>query len=226
MASAVGFHGKTPMSVQDPLETKVRDLAEKLNRRRRTASETSEKVLEERSAFFDRLALLSAGALTFSVTLFTSFSSKNPKGIFSLRAAWICLLTALTACLVRNLTHQHYRFSHVVAERAKAEVRYIDVDDEVISTKPVAYSDSSEPFDKQREIQINRSNRVIWQQELEKWETQRERHWKLVRICEWVAAISMSVGFVLLIVFATVNTNSRVIGSPAPTRTEAATEDF
>jgi hypothetical protein len=196
------------VSAQDPLVTKVQDLAQKLNRRRRTASETSEKLIEERSAFFDRLALLNAGALTFSVTLFASFSSKNPRGILSLHAAWICLLIALAACLVRNLTHQHYRISHAVAELARAEVSYIDVDHEVISTKDVAYSDSSEPFDKQREIKINRSNRAKWQENLERMETQRDRHWKVVRISEWIAAVSMSTGFLLLIVFATVNTHS------------------
>jgi hypothetical protein len=196
------------MSAQDPLVTKVQDLAQKLNRRRRTASETSEKLIGERSAFFDRLALLNAGALTFSVTLFASFSSKNPKGIFSLRAAWICLLIALAACLVRNLTHQHYRFSHAAAELARAEVNYIDVDHEVFTTRSVAYSDYSEPFDKEREIKINRSNRAKWEESLEKMEAQRDRHWKLVRISEWTAAASMSAGFLLLIVFATVNTHS------------------
>jgi hypothetical protein len=197
------------MSAQrDPLITKVGDLTQKLNRRRRTASETSEKIIHERNAFFDRLALLNAGALTFSVTLFASLSVKNPKGLLILHAAWICLLVALAACLIRNLSHQHYRSSHAGASMAKAEVDYIDVDHEAISTRIVAYSDSSEPYDKQREIKINRANRAIWEQQLTQLETQRDRNWTLVRITEWIAAGSMTTGFLFLVIFATVNTHS------------------
>jgi hypothetical protein len=33
---------------------------------------------------------------------------------------------------------------------------YIDVDHEIVSTRPVVYSDSVEPFDKDREIALNR----------------------------------------------------------------------
>jgi len=117
-------------------------------------------------------------------------------------------LIALATCLVRNLTHQHYRISHAVAELARAEVSYIDVDYEAISTRVVAYSDSSEPFDMQREIKLNRSNRAKWQESLETMETKRERHWKVAMISEWVAAVSMSTGFLLLITFAIINTHS------------------
>lgn len=197
------------MSAQhDPLRTKVEDLTEKLNRRRRTAAETSDEIIQERNAFFDRLALLNAGALTFSVTLFASLSVKNPRGLSVLHAAWFCLLIALAACLIRNLSHQHYRTSHVVASMAKAEVDYIDVDHEAISTRVVAYSDSSEPFDKEREIKINRANRAKWVAKLAEWETRRDRHWSLVRITEWIAAVGMTTGFLLLVIFATVNTRS------------------
>jgi hypothetical protein len=197
------------MSVQDPVATKAQDLAEKLNRRRREASETSEKVIEERNAFFDRLALLNAGALTFSITLFASFSLKNPRGLLLLHTAWICLLVALAACLVRNLSHQHYRSSHAAASMARAEVDYIDVGHEMISSaRVVAYSDSAEPYDRPREIKINRENRAKWEQRLLEMETQRDRHWTLTRISERIAAGSMTTGFLLLVIFATVNTRS------------------
>jgi uncharacterized integral membrane protein len=195
------------MTPQDPLFTKVQDLAEKLNRRRRTTSETSEQLIQERNAFFDRLALLNAGALTFSVTLFASLSTKNPNGLFFLHSAWIGLLIALAACLVRNLSHQHYRSSHVHASLASAEVDYIDADHEAISSRVVAYSDSEEPFDQQREVKINRDNRTKWEQRLAEMETTRDRYFNLARICEWIAAVSMTTAFLFLVIFATVNTH-------------------
>jgi hypothetical protein len=193
----------------DPLKTKVDDLTEKLNRRRLEASETSETIIQERNAFFDRLALLNAGALTFSVTLFASLSVKNPKGLLILHSAWICLLIALAACLIRNLSHQHYRTWHAGASMAKAEVAYSDAHYETISSgKIVGYSDSSEPYDRQGEIRRNRENRAIWEQHLAQSETRSDRNWKLVRITEWLAAISMTAGLLFLIIFATVNTRS------------------
>jgi hypothetical protein len=198
------------MSAQrDPLITKVNDLTEKLNRRRLEASETSETLIRERNAFFDRLALLNAGALTFSVTLFASLSVKNPKGLLILHAAWICLLIALAACLVRNLSHQHYRASHAGASMAKAEVDYGDAHYEAISAnKIVGYSDSSEPYDQQGEIKRNRANRATWERHLTQLGTKRDRSLTLVRIFEWAAAVSMTTGFLFLIIFATVNTRS------------------
>jgi hypothetical protein len=192
----------------DPLRTKVEDSAQKLDRRRRAASENSEKIIEERNAFFDRLALLNAGALTFSVTLFASLSVKNPKGLSILHAAWIFLLIALAACLVRNLSHQHYRSAFAVASMARAELDFIDVSVEAISTRVTGYSDSTEPFDMQREIETNRANRATWDQKLAVWETRKKRNWNIVRITEWTAAVSMTTGFLFLVIFATLNTHS------------------
>src|SRR5580658_7899718 len=94
-----------PTSQHDPLATKVAAVAEKLNRRRMNARETSIEVNAQRSKFFDRLAVLNAGALTFSVTLL-NVSSLNaaiyPPILLFLYAAWACLLIALLACLLRN----------------------------------------------------------------------------------------------------------------------------
>ena len=196
------------MSSHNPLQTKVQNLTEKLNRSRLSASETSETLIRERNAFFDRLALLNAGALTFSVTLFASLSLKNPRSLIFVHTAWISLLIAVAACLIRNLVHQHYRSSFASASLASAEVAYLDAYFEVISTQVVAYSDSSERFDKDREIKLNRESREKWKKKLAEWETLRDRHWGLVRVTEWVAAVSMLAGFLLLIIFAIVNTHS------------------
>lgn len=198
----------------DPLQAKVQDLAETLNRRRRTASETSQKIIEERNAFFDRLALLNAGALTFSVTLFASLSVKNPRGLVYLHVAWALLLIALAASLLRNLSHQHYRTSHSIASMAEAEINFLDVTLEALSTRVVGYTDSSEPFDKERDIESNRSNRASWEKKLAQWGTSRDRHWAIVRGTEWLAAISMTAGFLFLIIFATVNTRRANVNPP------------
>lgn len=190
----------------DPLDTRRRNAAEKLNRRRLAASETSKKIAEERNSFFDRLAILNGGALTFSVTLFGHFAPSHPGRTYLLHTAWALLVIALGACLLRNLVYQHYRTSDVVAQMAEAEIAWIDVDTEVISTRTVLYSDTEEPFDKNRELSLNRANRDVWQKSYKREQLKSTHHWAMVQIAEWVAAVSMFLGFLLLVVFAVSNT--------------------
>ncbi len=191
----------------DPLIEKRKSIAETLNRRRQTASETSKKVAEDRNAFFDRLAVLNAGALTFSVTLLGTSVRQHPNSLLLLYVAWASLLIALFACLLRNLTHQGYLFSDAASKRGESEIAYIEVDSEIVSAKSIVYADSAEPFDKERELRINKENREVWQKELTRMQKKTERNWRLVVASEWIAGIAMLLGFVLLIVFAVANSS-------------------
>ncbi len=207
----------TPVPSHDPLIDKRNSVAETLNRRRRTASEVSIKIAADRSAFFDKLAVLNAGALTFSVTLLGRSVQSDPHKMLLLYAAWVSLLIALGACLIRNFSHQGYQFWDAASKRAESEIAYIDVDTEIVSTKSIVYADSAEPFDKERELRIDKENREVWQKELARLQSKVERHWRLVVATEWIAGIAMFVGFLLLIVFA-VHANSSVpVGYPLHT---------
>jgi len=73
---------------------------------------------------------------------------------------------------------------------AESEVAYIDVDQDIVSTQTVLYSDYAEPFDRDRELSLNRSDR------------ERERNWVIVIGAEWIAGTSVLVGFAFLVVFA------------------------
>ena len=112
------------------------------------------------------------------------------------------LLLAAGACLVRNLSHQHYQMADAIANMAESEVAYIDVDHEVISSENVMYSDSAEPFDQNREVTLNRKNREIWKKTLDKQQRAATRHWGIVHTAEWVAGSAMLLGFAFLIAFA------------------------
>jgi hypothetical protein len=191
--------------VPDPLIEKHKNEATRLNRRRQTASETSKQIVVRREAFFDRLALLNAGALTFSVTLLGSLAAKNPHGKHLLFAAWFLLLIAVGACLLRNLSHQHYQLADALTKMAESEVAYIDIDHEIVSTKNIMYSDSTEAFDRQREITLNRANREVWKKSLDDQQRKSSWHWYIVHGSEWMAGISMILGFALLVIFAVRN---------------------
>lgn len=198
--AAVGIPG------HNPLIEKRKAAAETLNRKRRTASETSVKIAEETSAFFDRLALLNGGALTFSVTLL-SHPTESRSQLFILYAAWILLLVALAACLARNYSNMGHRFYGAASNRVESELALIDADSQVMEamSNSLVYEDAAEPFDKERELRINRENREVWQKELERTKKQAGIRWKLSEIAEWTAGVSMCLGFLLLIVFAICN---------------------
>ncbi len=191
----------------NPLVEKRNAAAEKTSRRRRTASETSVKIAEESSAFFDKLAVLNAGALTFSVTLL-SHAMQAHWQLFILYAAWILLLVALASCLVRNYSNIGHRFYGVVSNRAESEVALIEADSEVVSAMAgfLKYDDATEPFDKDRELKINRDNREVWQKEFERTKKHAEIRWRVHEIAEWTAGLGACLGFLLLIVFAILNT--------------------
>lgn len=188
-------------TAHNPLFEKVKITAAKLNRRRQTASDTSKEIVARREAFFDRLALMNVGALTFSVTLAGRMGNNAhlPKTLFG---AWGFLLLAAGACLVRNLSHQHYQMADALTNMAESEVAYIDVDHEVISTGNVVYADSAEQFDQNREITMNRANREIWKKTLETQQRAATRNWGIVHTAEWVAGSAMLLGFGFLITFA------------------------
>jgi hypothetical protein len=197
--------GTTP---HNPLIEKRKAAAEKLNRRRRTQANFSVKLAEERSAFFDRLSVLAAGALTFSVTLLGHPSQLHAHRFFVLYAAWMLLLAALGSCLVRNYFNQGHRFYSVGSNRAESEVEVIDADSDAVTAfvGSLMYDDAAEPFDSNRELRINRENRVMWQ---EAWETNKRKadsHWKISEAAEKTACVTMILGFLLLIVFAVANT--------------------
>ncbi|MCU1268808.1 MAG: hypothetical protein JWN74_102 [Acidobacteriaceae bacterium] len=191
----------------DELLEKRKNEAERLNRRRRAAADTSIEIISRREAFFDRLALLNAGALTFSVTLLSNagLTSGLSWPLF-LYIAWGLILLAMAACLGRNLFHQHFQMSDVMTKMAESEIAYLDVDLEIMNSGIIGgYSDSAEPFDLQRETTVNRSNRDDWQRSLTDHQRKVKRNWGLVVAAEWIAGISMLMGFACLIAFAVRN---------------------
>jgi hypothetical protein len=205
----------TPGQPHDPLREKLKAAAETLTRRRQGAFEASVRGVEERNAFFDKLAVLNAGALTFSVTLLGHSVQKSLSTLFILYAAWLFLLVALGACLVRNFSNSAYRFSDAASKRAESEISYIDADNEIVSSRSIIYQDSTEPFDRDREIKVNKENREVWQTELARHQQAVNRKSRLFEVAEWVASICMFAGFLLLIVFAIFSSLSPAASKPS-----------
>ena len=192
----------------NPLVEKRNAAGQTLDRRRRTAAEFSAKLADDRVAFFDRLALLAAGALTFSVTLLGHTSQPHSHRLFLLYAAWLLLLLSLCSCLLRNYSNQAHRFYQAGSNSAESEVSVIDADSEVVAAMAgsIQYMDASEPFDKDRELRINRENREVWQKEFDRRKKKAETHWKINLWAERIAGVSILAGFLLLIAFAVVST--------------------
>lgn len=198
-------------STFDPLVNKANTAAEKRPRRRKNAGEVSVAINEKRTAFFDRLALLNAGALTFSVTLLSPITKDVPTFppiLYLVYGAWVCLLLALASCLLRNLGQMNYHYFDAVMKMQESEIEYIDADTEAISAKgtKIIYSDSTDKFDTERELKINNDNRESFKEGLEESKKLADRGWNMRKVTEWTAAIFMTLGFLLLVVFAILKT--------------------
>jgi hypothetical protein len=207
-------------STNNPVVAKRNSAGATLDRRRRTAAEMSVKIAEESSGFFDKLAVLNAGALTFSVTLLSRQTQPHWQ-LFILYAAWVLLLVALASCLLRNYANLGHRFFSVGSNRAESEVALIDADTEAVKALAgsLQYEDSVEPFDQVRELRINLENREAWQNEFERTKRRATFLWKVHQVTQWSAGLGMLLGFFLLIIFAILNTygsNEPHAGSISP----------
>ena len=149
------------------------------------------------------LALLNAGALTFSVTLL-GHPTQALSLFYFVYAAWIFLLIALAACLVRTYSNLEHRFYSVASNRAESEIALIDADTDAVGVLSdyLKYDDAAEPFDKDRELRINKENRDEWQKVLAKTKRRADIGWTVFGIAQWTASIAMCLGFLFLIVFA------------------------
>jgi hypothetical protein len=198
--------GTTPNQPHNPVVEKRNAAAENLNRKRKTAAEMSVKVAEETVGFFDKLAVLNAGALTFSVTLLSHPTQKHWQ-LLVVFAAWGFLLLALASCLIRNYANMAHRFYKAGADQAEAEVALIEADSDAVTALGsfIKYADATEPFDVARELQIDKENREVWQKEFDRRKTTAEVRWVVNLVAQWAAGISMCLGFLLLIVFAVFN---------------------
>lgn len=76
---------------------------------------------EERTKFFDRLALLSAGAVVLSVSLLSNvFGKTTVHGIAFLFGGWASLILAMMTALFRELKYQAYTFETFIANYQSA----------------------------------------------------------------------------------------------------------
>jgi hypothetical protein len=168
------------------------------------------RINEQRSRFFEKLALLNAGALTFSVTLLTPATPGQPTYppiLIVLQGGWVCLLIALGACLLRNLANQGYRYYDAVAKMQQSEIEYIDADTALIQAGRVGtYSDSTDRFDAKRELAVNSEKRAGWEKGMGEAKARADRNTKIRRVAEWVVGVSMPLGFLLLVVFSILKT--------------------
>lgn len=163
---------------------------------------------EERTKFFERLALLSAGAVVLSVSLLSNFFGKTTiiHGTAFLFAGWLSLILALMTAVFRELRYQSYMFETYLAHyqsaladkktflfnRAAAGQRVVDEPQEDGSVRPTTPEALKKEADETRKDAKDRKARA-------------EQIQKTVRTLELTAINAFWVGVFLLAVFAGVN---------------------
>lgn len=165
------------------------------------------RIAEERTKFFERLALLSAGSVVLSVSLLSNFFGKTTiHGTAFLFAGWLALILALMASVLRELKYQAYMFETYIEHyqsalankktflftRAAAGQRVVDEPQEDGSVRHITPEALKKEADETRKDANDRKIRA-------------ERFQKNYRAFELAAINTFWVGVLLLAVFAGIN---------------------
>jgi hypothetical protein len=165
------------------------------------------RVAEARTKFFERLSLLSAGAVVLSVSLLATMLGKTAiHSVATLFTAWFGFVVALVAALFRELPYQTYVTAtyqeHYLRELINKKCNLIRVasagatvisepqeNGTVRKVKPTDLSSEIDELKGTREMLAKRS----------------ERSHRRFYALEWVSNISFMLGVVLLAIFAAIN---------------------
>lgn len=162
---------------------------------------------EERTKFFERVALLSAGAVVLSVSLLSNvFGKTTIHGIAFLFGGWVSLIVALMTAVFRELKYQAYTFETFIAnyqaalaskktflfKHAAAGNRVVDEPQEDGSVRNTTAEALKKEADETHADAKNRKHRA-------------ERLHRASRIFELICVNTFWVGVLLLAVFAAVN---------------------
>jgi hypothetical protein len=163
-------------------------------------------VIEARSRFYDRVALLSGGAVVLSVSFLGSSASRSSVHALGLLfSSWALLVVCLLCCLFRSPPYQRYVINQTAYFYAKSMLRSERLHLAALrSTGAHILADSSglSPYRSEEEIQ----------QEISAWDRRTEQLLKRVyglyrrfRMLEVVALWLFFFGIVFLVGFAILN---------------------
>lgn len=165
--------------------------------------------IREKARFFDRLGLLSGGAIVLSVTFLGYVSSRPSVKIlwpFVLYISWGSLLVALLASMYRNWHHEDYlyytRFAGWAEHLAKLKQAEIKV---VQATGAVVVDPEGQRIAASKVIEELTSKCKGWATLEGTASTKARLSEKVSKVLDYAAHIGLFVGIVLLVAFAVLN---------------------
>jgi hypothetical protein len=199
----------TTLFAPDKLAQRER-LKEALERSGERTKQTNEMIAATRAItekFYYQVALLSGGTTVLSVTFLGYLESSNEpiRLLPLLLTAWAFLFLGLLGALYRN--HHWMRQTHfqAVTEYLTSARESAEEILRVATEDPSAFVNLRTP-DELKEFQERQTNKIQKLRENEPWHTIRmNRATNLLQACEWVAHIGLTVGVVLLLIFAGTN---------------------
>ncbi len=181
-------------------DSRERSAAEQLER-------ASQRVSEDRTKYFQRLALLCAGSVVLSVSLLSTVFGKTViHGIAFLFAGWAAFVVSLMSSLFTELKYHRYLLESSMSNyQSKLADKKIFLSSHAIAGNPVVSEPQDDGSVRQTTAQELRSEAHAMREAAKKREGDAARLFKAMTVFEMTAITGFVLGVFLLAVFAGIN---------------------
>ncbi|MBI1952916.1 MAG: hypothetical protein HYS41_02200 [Candidatus Omnitrophica bacterium] len=186
---------------------KLQDTLERSSEQTKTTNEmlAATRLISEK--FYYQAALLSGGTIVLSVTFLGYLETSGQPVLWLplLMLSWMSLLAAFLGALYRN--HHWMRQTHFHAMSAALEHKKATADQmlKVVSADPAAFVNLRTP-EELKEFRDRQADKIGKIEKNEPWYSARAKRAELLtQVCEWATHLGLTVGLILLLVFAGIN---------------------
>jgi|ERR1700693_1254795 len=165
--------------------------------------------IQKRSQFYDMLTILDGSALLASTSLLAYFAPNHGhiQLLYILEWAWIVLLVAMVATLLRNFVAPRVSWheAHASYTKKKNTVELAEVDFYTHVKAPVRDRHSSELIDPAEEIRVHKSNAEKWLEGNKEADAKARKFRYVMNGTQFVGVVLSLTGLVFLVIFTLVN---------------------
>lgn len=201
------------MALHNPDQEKHPEASQQAGKTGKKFDDVQYEVIREGARFYERLTLLSGGALVLSVSFLGYLSSRQGtpvEHIQVLYTSWGMLLAALLASIFRNLYHQYYLLHATFAMWARDVETLKEIEVETVRGSKVLIADvNRKPFSADEVEKFAgdlETKRAFWGQAKDKSEKGAESYTRVYKFCEYVSQLGFFFGLLLMVFFAVANT--------------------
>lgn len=191
----------------NPFAEKLKNALELKSLRDKARKEKADAIIEQHTTFWEKVSLFDAGVIVLSINFSAGLHTQHWIRFFPVLAtSWCLLAVSMAAAFLRNRFHGHYSFYATERGYIAAAVKVEEAEIEFAqSGTPIAYSDSTKPYDPEYEVKAHTENLEKFKKSFVGAQQDERRMFRRSQVCEKIAAAGLVVRVVTLIVVAVAN---------------------